>query len=735
MGLRTFPGVYTTVRDQSFFVDTRSRFRCGLIGPAERGPLNQATPVRSLRDFRAKFGRPLTGSYLAQAVQLIGDISDGITVVRIARQYEVLAGSGASATGTAAGVTVNTPNVAYFQVGDYVRVSQPGKWSTVNARVAAVGGASITISGTTLKDTYTAANVDRSRVNALDGDPTLSNNAANEAETLLKAAVWQTTPIGGGTPVTVSGVKSSFEVTVESGDESDVAVGDLVLIKETGSGSASVPRTREIMVREVVPAVPGVKAVIKFEPVSRPDIGYTALPLQSNYEAAELFKLETPTSYEVGFHLLAANPGTWANSDGVRTGLIVKVIPGTTADTKRVQVYENSTLVEEIDNLTHNATTLNSEGATVDHPYYFPRRINATSAYIRVVYATAGDELSAWLGAGDDAIPANTLDGWQVGATKVNVGAFVYGYNGENVLSKDYIGTVDPVTELSSGLKVFEDLDANLRLDVIAAPGVTSVDVALEMDRINKMVHAVAILDSPRGLNARQATDWHNGVGPYSTNGKLDTYTVAIPWGWFLMSDSVTGNRVWVPPSLGMLRAMAYTFDAEKPWIAAAGETRGLIPEALQLEFPRVSVDAKHGMYGDGNCLNPIILNRQRIMIYGNRTTQRVESKLTAINNVFLVNTVLRGMSEIGRRYIFDPIDDILYAQLYQDFSNFLDGVQNDRGLEKYELVVDKTNNTAADRNARSVIVDVILVPVDALERLFINATVRESGAVLNSAR
>jgi phage tail sheath protein FI len=257
----------------------------------------------------------------------------------------------------------------------------------------------------------------------------------------------------------------------------------------------------------------------------------------------------------------------------------------------------------------------------------------------------------------------------------------------------------------------------------------------MEIDRINRSINAACVFDSPRGLNARQATDWHNGIGLYTDNGKLDTYTIALAWNWFTMVDSFTGNRVVVPPSCGALRCLAYTFDAFKPWYAAAGETRGLIPEALAVEFPRVSEDAKQGMYGAGNCLNPIIVNRQRIMLFGNRTTQRRESKLTALNNVILVNTVVKGMSERGRKYIFDPIDDILLAQLSGDFRNLLDGIMNDRGIEEYNLVIDKSNNTAEDRNQRQVNVDLYIIPVDALEKLFINATVRESGATLNVVR
>jgi len=83
----------------------------------------------------------------------------------------------------------------------------------------------------------------------------------------------------------------------------------------------------------------------------------------------------------------------------------------------------------------------------------------------------------------------------------------------------------------------------------------------------------------------------------------------------------------------------------------------------------------------------------------------------------------------------FDPLDDILLAQMYQDFKNLLQGFKNDRFIEDFSLELDKNNNTSDDRNNRQANVDFSVIPIDALEKLFINATVRESGAVLNSVQ
>jgi phage tail sheath protein FI len=120
-------------------------------------------------------------------------------------------------------------------------------------------------------------------------------------------------------------------------------------------------------------------------------------------------------------------------------------------------------------------------------------------------------------------------------------------------------------------------------------------------------------------------------------------------------------------------------------------------------------------------------------MLYGERTLQRTESKLTAVHNVMLVNIVVNGLAAVARRFVFDPNDAELLVQLRFAMSEYLDRIRNERGLEDYNLVCDESNNTATTRNNREVICDLSIIPVDVAERIYINATVRESGAQLNS--
>jgi len=120
-------------------------------------------------------------------------------------------------------------------------------------------------------------------------------------------------------------------------------------------------------------------------------------------------------------------------------------------------------------------------------------------------------------------------------------------------------------------------------------------------------------------------------------------------------------------------------------------------------------------------------------MVYGERTLQRAESKLSSIHSVLLVNYLLNSLARIGRRYVFSPNDPELLSEIHETFDTVLRSVKNDRGLEGYEIIVDGSNNNASTRNNREVVVDLAIIPVDTMERMFLNATVNSSGATLNN--
>jgi len=752
---KTFPGVYTKIVDRSFLIPQVSRFRCGLVGVARKGPFDTPTAVHSLTEFLDTFGLPLDGQYyLANAVAILSDITDGMKVVRVGKH--LLENSGAKfyattaeSVGTIAGYREALILSPTFQ-GDvvYATMKQAGKPSTVNAQVDSVG---------TITDHPTLSDAALVRFTMNAGDPfpvkaaydsagadvyySVGVPGANSAEAVLYTTTYgsnstdyEDNPIyGGPLALTCSGQKGAYEFQLSAAcipQYGALVANDRLKIKQPYRST-----TWEVMVKQVLPT-----GVVKLETSDRTDKGYQALSLQDNYTNATIHRSSGKVAH---LYLQAASAGDWANGEDPSTGLFVKVRPGGPSGTKKLEVYENGALRETIDGLFDGASTGTNS---------YVSRINAKSAYITVseVFSSPSTDPTTQF------IPANYAYGWASG-TPVNAGVgdsggcFRGGYNGEAASSTDFVGGFDTTTERFTGIQSFVDTD-NVKIDILACPGITdatpgstpndtyepfsdadTTGVHRKMAEVARAVNALALIEVPPGINARGAVDWHNGTGLYSGRGRIDSCNISCFWNWFTITDPFTQEDKWVPPTLGALRCLAYTFDRDKPWYVAAGDIRGLIPEAKTVEFEHVSEETKQAMYGNGQSVNPILLDGGQIKIWGERTMQIAESRLSANHNVILVNYVVSNLATVGRRFVFEPNDPELLMRVHLAFTEFLEKVKTERGLEDYNLVIDSSNNNADTRNRREVIVDLALVPTESVERIYITATVFASGAKINA--
>jgi hypothetical protein len=552
--------------------------------------------------------------------------------------------------------------------------------------------------------------------------------SASESVALGTLKIYNNVPSG-----SVSVAAGAVAITVAV-----LARGDLVQIAQSGFGT-----TYEAMVQEVVGG-----STINLYPSNNNEIGYVALSLQDTYVAGQLYKVERGSTGAFVttpcMHIVASSAGTWANSDGVSTGLWTKVAPGSTPGTKKFMTYLNGSLVETIDNLSTDPTS----------SAYYPAMINGVSDYI-AIFTLASDDtnspsgmlsnsVSGSLGYDTFTPPANTMNGWGFGAQVINFAVFGntdrgygLGFDGENAEPEDYIGTYDTATDTYTGLQAFLMQGKNLRLAAIAIPGITDFGVQQEMFSIAEDIFAEALIDPPMGLNGRAIVDWTNGTGVAGIGrGKLDTWHGAMLWSWAQIVDPFTGLNTWVPPSIALMMQQAYTATHFAPWYAAAGESRGVLsPWAIAVEFPHLSMPTKQAMYGGGQVVNPILAEYGEILIYGNCTLLRVlpgkTDKLTDLAVAMLTKYMVRQLDVLGRKYIFDPNDPELMTLITADYSAFLDVLKSSRALADYALRMD--NSTAEVQNANAAVVNLNFIPFGTMERLYVNAIVNASGATINS--
>lgn len=81
------PGVYTRETDFSFYIKQISTSACGMIGVAEKGPVNKPTLVTSWEQFARKFGSYIADGYLAYAARAFFDNGGQVLYVNRVAHY------------------------------------------------------------------------------------------------------------------------------------------------------------------------------------------------------------------------------------------------------------------------------------------------------------------------------------------------------------------------------------------------------------------------------------------------------------------------------------------------------------------------------------------------------------------------------------------------------------------------------------------------------------------------
>lgn len=187
---------------------------------------------------------------------------------------------------------------------------------------------------------------------------------------------------------------------------------------------------------------------------------------------------------------------------------------------------------------------------------FAPNPPNVSLARSLPIVITLGDDLETGLDVLDALLSADTDLRTQLladGSTDVERSVDVLlagGNDGRRPLAAQYEGQVDPVTNLKSGLKAFEDLED---ISIVAAPGSSfgyETDPAYQLQAMaiigsliahaNLMLYRIVIIDSgnAQALSAVRAM-----------RAKINSKYAAFYYPWVRVVDPITGQPIHLPPS------------------------------------------------------------------------------------------------------------------------------------------------------------------------------------------
>lgn len=269
-----------------------------------------------------------------------------------------------------------------------------------------------------------------------------------------------------------------------------------------------------------------------------------------------------------------------------------------------------------------------------------------------------------------------------------------------------YSGLAGPLISDSAWITTWDQyLDKeSVTVRLLIEGGRGSPSVQQKMDSVaRKRQDCVAILDVPSGAQeASKAVDYRNLTLNLNSN-RSTLYTPDVQ-----IQDPYNDLVIYVPPSGYIASVYAYTDAVTNAWWAPAGLNRGLL-NVLGL---RHKYDA-----GQRDLLSNARINYIRnfpglgIAVWECWTLQSKLSAFSFVNVRRLFDLIGVSVSRALLFSEFEPNDDFVKRQVVNLIAQFLDTIQNARGINEYQVICDSSNNSGVDAAKGQLNIDVYIQP------------------------
>lgn len=254
------------------------------------------------------------------------------------------------------------------------------------------------------------------------------------------------------------------------------------------------------------------------------------------------------------------------------------------------------------------------------------------------------------------------------------------------------------------------DTVAKALMSVAASRGdcTALIDLASTVNNATDIINAYNSLNSGNEKFAAGYTPWCNFSTTHNRGSYMDGET----------KITISGN-VLLPGSFAYLAAFAASTQTNPNWYAAAGASRGQIPNIVNtngLHFGDSAVNALQTREEGKIAINPICnINPYGYIIWGNRTLapNAGGSGLTGISfmNVRqIISDIRKTLYVSAKGLMFEQNSDILWVNFKSLISPLLDKMQSSNGIKGYKLI--KVNTDVKGQLKAKV----RIIPIEAVE-------------------
>lgn len=264
-------------------------------------------------------------------------------------------------------------------------------------------------------------------------------------------------------------------------------------------------------------------------------------------------------------------------------------------------------------------------------------------------------------------------------------------------------------------------------INILLNSGHSSPDVQLAMDSLaQQRGDCVSMIDVPSASQQfQQAINYRN------LNANLNSTYSALFAPDVLEADTINGKQQYVPFSGWAAALCARTDRVANPSFSIAGLNRGLI-NVLKTRFTYDDGQANALFDAQVNYTKTFI--GQGIALWEQQTMAAQMSALSWVSVRRIVNVMKVALYQFLLFSLQEPNDDFLGRQIVGSCTDYLQSIQNARGISSFAVVSDTSNNTAQDFNSGIRNVTVIIIPVIPVHIINLQVVISKQGVTFTEA-
>lgn len=317
---------------------------------------------------------------------------------------------------------------------------------------------------------------------------------------------------------------------------------------------------------------------------------------------------------------------------------------------------------------------------------------------------------------GSDGMSYSIIKG--IGSTIATDGSNVFGFNLSSAAASGY-----------SAFKKAIDILSNSYLysfNLLSLPGIIEEYHGAVTAYVDAMVNSRQDNIYIRDLTGRD----DNVAKAISVVAGLDNLYSATYYPWIQVIDIGTGKKVYMPPSVMVPQAVAYSDSISAPWFSVAGAKRGTLGGAIDTKN-RLS-QAEIGLLNTAHINSITKKGSAGVIIWGNDTLQEVKTALSSLNVVRLIQALQAYIGNVADNLVWDPNTNVLYNTFKTKVNTYLEGVQANQGVYTFEVQMDTNTTTFADVDNLTVNGVIKIQPTRDAEFINLTYVVSPTGTVFS---